>query len=103
MTWEGLYVALSRVEYRDHIRLAIKRNDRSTMHYISKLSKNKYTEWFFRGYGPVVIGGEERVWNRTEARKAAHFKTIASNAKRKKTQQKQKSSSDKANKRKRIN
>ena len=73
------------------------------MHYISKLSKNKYTEWFFRGYGPVVICGEERVWNRTEARKAAHFKTIASNAKRKKTQQKQKSSSDKANKRKRIN
>jgi len=42
MTWEGLYVALSRVKYRDHIRLAIKRNDRSTMQYISNLEKDKY-------------------------------------------------------------
>ena len=95
MTWEGLYVALSRVKYSDHIRLAIKRNDRSTMRYISDLEKNKYTDWFFRGYGRAddVRDGVERSWNRSRARKAAMFKT---------TRQKRKKTST-ANKRRRIN
>ena len=95
MTWEGLYVALSRVKYRDHIRLAIKRNDRSTMQYISNLEKDKYTRLFFLGYGPESEGdhGMERGWDRTRARKAAMFKT---------TRQKRKKTST-ANKRRRIN
>ena len=94
MTWEGLYVALSRVKYSDHIRLAIKRNDRSTLRYISNLEKNKYTDWFFRGYGRAddVRDGVERSWNRSRARKAAMFKT---------TRQKRKKTST-ANKRRRI-
>ena len=96
MTWEGLYVALSRVKYSDHIRLAIKRNDRSTMEYISNLEKNKYTRLFFLGYGPELEGdhGMERGWDRTRARKAAMFKT--------RTRQKRKKTST-ANKRRRIN
>ena len=96
MTWEGLYVALSRVKYSDHIRLAIKRNDRSTMEYISNLEKNKYTRLFFLGYGPESEGdhGMERGWDRTRARKAAMFKT--------RTRQKRKKTST-ANKRRRIN
>ena len=96
MTWEGLYVALSRVKYSDHIRLAIKRNDRSTMEYISNLEKNKYTRLFFLGYGPELEGdhGMERGWDRTRARKAAMIKT--------RTRQKRKKTST-ANKRRRIN
>ena len=94
MTWEGLYVALSRVKYRDHIRLAIKRNDRSTMQYISNLEKDKYTRLFFLGYGPEGDHGMERGWDRTRARKAAMFKT--------RTRQKRKKTST-ANKRGRIN
>jgi hypothetical protein len=50
MTWEGLYVALSRVRMGDHIRLLIKRGDWSTVHDVSKLRKNKYTNWYFKGY-----------------------------------------------------
>ena len=64
------------------------------MEYISNLSKNKYTDWFFRGYGRVVdVDGRERRWNRALARKAAMFKT---------TRQKGKKTST-ANKRSRIN
>ncbi|KAL7526878.1 hypothetical protein ACHAXR_001689 [Thalassiosira sp. AJA248-18] len=48
--WEGLYVALSRVKLRDHIRLLLRGGDRSTMDYISQLKKNNYTHCFFQGY-----------------------------------------------------
>ena len=102
MTWEGLYVALSRVKYRDHIRLAIKRNDRSTMQYISNLEKDKYTRLFFLGYGPEGDHGIERGWDRTRARKAANFKTKVSKAKRKKKPVQKHSPPSIANKRKRV-
>lgn len=72
MTWEGLYVALSRVKYSDHIRLAIKNDDRSTLSYIENLSKNKYTDWFFRGF-EHVSSMKEMNWNRSKAREAAGF------------------------------
>jgi hypothetical protein len=48
--WEGLYVALSRVKRRDHIRLLVKRNDWNTVSYVKRLKKNEYTDCFFRGY-----------------------------------------------------
>ena len=104
MTWEGLYVALSRVKYRDHIRLAIKRNDRCTMQYISNLEKDKYTRLFFLGYGPESEGdhGMERGWDRTRARNAANFKTKVSKAKRKKKPVQKHSPPSIANKRKRV-
>ena len=50
MTWEGLYVALSRVKLRDHIRLLLRNGDRTTMDYIGNLKKNEYTKCYFEGY-----------------------------------------------------
>jgi len=73
MTWEGLYVALSRVKFSDHIRLAVKNNDRSTLRYVEQLAKNKYTDWFFRGF-EYISTGKEMNWNRSKARNAAGFK-----------------------------
>ena len=82
MSWEGLYVALSRVKYRDHIRLAVDRStlegEKKAMEYMVKLQKNKYTDWYFRGFKP--IGADESqvmVWNRKAAWKAAGFDKLA--------------------------
>ena len=73
MSWEGLYVALSRVKYRDHIRLAINRDrDDLDMEYMADLKKNKYTDCFFRGFEQSV-DSEARIWNRNLAWKAARF------------------------------
>jgi len=82
MSWEGLYVALSRVKYRDHIRLAINRDtlekEKEAMEYMVKLKKNKYTDSFFRGFKPIEADGVETqsqvmTWNREAAWKAAGF------------------------------
>ena len=69
MTWEGLYVALSRVRYRDHIRLIVKRDDWSTVKYVKKLRKCKYTDAFFSGY-KQQSGGSMR-WDYTLAKEKA--------------------------------
>lgn len=53
MSWEGLYVALSRVKFRDDIRLLLRNGDRSTMGYIKGLRKNDYIKSFFKGYRPA--------------------------------------------------
>jgi hypothetical protein len=50
MSWEGLYVALSRVKFRDDIRLFLR--NRSTMGYIKSLRKNDYIKSFLKGYRP---------------------------------------------------
>ena len=62
MKWEAIYVALSRVQYRNHIRLLVKRGDWNTVKYISKLKRSEYTKWFFEGY---KNSGSERamVWD----------------------------------------
>ena len=52
--WEGLYVALSRVKFKDDIRLLLRNGDRSTMAYIEKLKKNKMVKSFFKGYVPIT-------------------------------------------------
>ena len=73
MTWEGLYVALSRVRMGDHIRLLIniKRGDWSTVHYVSKLRKNVYTNWYFNGYEDHPDADGTMRWNCELAIKAA--------------------------------
>jgi hypothetical protein len=71
MTWEGLYVALSRVRMGDHIRLLIKRGDWSTVSYVAKLKKNKYTNWYFKGYEDHPDGDGTMRWNCELAIKAA--------------------------------
>ncbi|KAL7552147.1 hypothetical protein ACHAWF_015363 [Thalassiosira exigua] len=50
LTWEGLYVALSRVRHKDDIRLLLRFDDRSTMEYIANLKKNKFVKSYFDGY-----------------------------------------------------
>jgi hypothetical protein len=57
MKWEGLYVALSRVKRRDHIRLLVKRGDWRTVSYVSQLEKCEYTDCFFRGYENSGVDG----------------------------------------------
>ena len=42
MKWEGLYVALSQVRFRNDVRLLLKCGDRSTMDYIIHLNKNAF-------------------------------------------------------------
>ena len=83
MSWEGLYVALSRVKHRDHIRLAVDRStlekEKKAMEYMVKLKKNKYTDWFFRGFKPIGADGvvetqsQVMTWDRKAAWKAAGF------------------------------
>lgn len=50
MKWEGLYVALSRVKFRDDIRLLLRNGDRTTMKYIYDLKRNENIQSFFNGY-----------------------------------------------------
>ena len=56
MTWEGLYVALSRVKFRNDIRLLLRNGDRSTFEYIFGLKRNKEIQSFFDGYKPHPLG-----------------------------------------------
>ena len=50
LTWEGLYVALSRVRQKDDIRLLLRFEDETTLEYIGGLRKNKFVKSFFKGY-----------------------------------------------------
>jgi len=81
MTWEGLYVALSRVKYRDHVRLALKGGEKMSMDervislkYMGDLRKNKYTDFFFRGFRECPNGGDIMFWDRNLACEKAGFK-----------------------------
>ena len=83
MKWEGLYVALSRVRFRDDVRLLLKRGDRSTMDYIVHLNKNALIKNFFNGYLPCLhpvqrLGGNidqllPLIWDRDLAARDAGF------------------------------
>ena len=50
ISWEGWYVALSRVKFIGDIRLLLKGGDRFTMDYIENLAKNAHIQSFFDGY-----------------------------------------------------
>lgn len=77
MSWEGLYVALSRVEQKDHIRLAIKADCRHTLKYTRNLKKNKYTDYFFSGFIRHTQDSQApMVWDRKTALKAAKFDQV---------------------------
>ena len=71
MTWEHLYVALSRIRKKDDMRLLLRLGDRSTMRYISNLHKNKAIDSFFKGYS--CNSTEAVSWNPDMAAKAAGF------------------------------
>ena len=71
MTWEHLYVALSRIRKKDDMRLLLRLGDRSSMKYISSLHKNKTIECFFKGYSLSNHKGVK--WNPMLAASAAGF------------------------------
>lgn len=48
-----------------------------------KLRKNKFTDWFFRGYEPIRAS-QVMVWNRKAAWKAAGFDKLAKENEKKK-------------------
>ena len=59
ISWEGLYVALSRVKLRDDVRLLLRNGDLSTMKYISDLKKKPLVKAFFKGYVPKTPQDQE--------------------------------------------
>ena len=71
MSWEGLYVSLSRVREQNHLRLLLRNDDRNTLNYISSLKKDKYAKWFFKGY-PNATKKEIVYWDKHGAIKAAN-------------------------------
>ena len=60
-------MALSRVKFKNDIRLLLKSGDRSTMNYISTLTKNERIQNFFDGYE----GDMPMTWNEDKAAKSA--------------------------------
>lgn len=76
MSWEHLYVALSRVRVRDDIRILLKLNDRTTMSYVKGLTKNRDIKNFFQGYNyPQGVQTEPILWDETRASAAAGLRT----------------------------
>ena len=83
MTWEHLYVALSRVRLKDDVRLLLRNGDRSTMNYIRELEKNKTVKSFFKGYisidgsangsRGVIEGSTLMKWDPQKASEAAGY------------------------------
>ena len=67
ISWEGLYVALSRVKFKGDIRLLLKGGDRSTMDYIGNLAKNARVQTFFDDYE----GDMPMTWNEQRAAESA--------------------------------
>ena len=60
-------MALSKVKFREDIRLLLKGGDRSTMDYIENLAKNARVQTFFDGYE----GDMPMTWNEQRAAESA--------------------------------
>ena len=71
-TWEGLYVALSRIQYKDHLRLLINKNDWNTVQDVRRLKKCRYTDWYFKGYRDDT-GEGLNVWDEEMSKTVAGF------------------------------
>ena len=71
------------------MRLMINGGDWNTVAYISKLQRNEYTDWFFRGYEDHPSKDGSKVWNYNLARKNAGLdgkrKITSSKSKKKKS------------------
>ena len=55
------------------MRLLIKRNDWYTVSYVSNLRRDKYTDWFFRGYEDHPSKDGTKVWSCDLARQRARL------------------------------
>ena len=78
------------------MRLMINGGDWNTVAYISKLQRNEYTDWFFRGYEDHPSKDGTKVWNCNLARTNAGL-----NGKRKLASSKKKSTPRKKARKKR--
>ena len=67
ISWEGLYVVLSRVSFKGDIHLLLKGGDRSTMDYIENLAENACVQTFLDGYE----GDMPMTWNEQRAAESA--------------------------------
>ena len=67
LTWEAIYVALSRVRRREDIRILLRDgHDRSDLQYISDLRKDKNVGYYFCGFSDQDDGSPPR-WDRDVA------------------------------------
>ena len=67
LSWEALYVALSRVRRKDDIRILLgKGQDRGALGYVSQLKKDRNVDYYFRGFEGGGDGSPQR-WSRDAA------------------------------------
>ena len=67
LSWEALYVALSRVRRKDDIRILLKKDEgRGALAYVSNLKKDRYVGYYFGGFRTGEEGSPQR-WNRHAA------------------------------------
>jgi len=45
------------------MRLLVKRGDWNTVSYVSKLRRDKYTDWYFRGYRDHPSNDGSKIWS----------------------------------------
>ena len=70
--YEQLYVLISRITERSDLTLLVKNGDQSTLDYISDLSKDPFTSYYFSGFGKD-LRTRPRMWSAKLAAKAAGF------------------------------
>lgn len=71
MTWEGLFVSLSRVRSGDHIRLLINVSGWATVRYVTGLRRNRYNDMFFQCYVNNPAKNGTLTWSYEKASRAA--------------------------------
>jgi hypothetical protein len=70
--YEQIYVLLSRITGREDLSLLLKNGDRNTLNYISKLTKDPLTDFYFCGLGSRTLGSVCH-WDSNLAARAAGF------------------------------
>ena len=77
------------------MRLLLKRGDWSTVRYVSKLRRNKYTDMFFEGYVDHPSNDGSKVWDYTTASTGVN---VVFHRKKRKRKRKQTAAGDRATK-----
>jgi hypothetical protein len=71
-TWEQLYTVISRITHNETMRLLLHMGDRNTLNYISKLTKDPYTQYYFMGF-QNESSTEAVHWDKVRSARAAGF------------------------------
>ena len=76
LTWSAIYVALSRVEYKDDIRLLITRTnnrvDAESIRYVTHLERKADVDLYFSGFPPCTRG-----WSNTRGKDFILIKLVS--------------------------